>query len=164
MQAYNNLANGLKSQGWLDDAIEQYRLALRIAPNYAEGHYNLGLALSDSHKHDEAIACYREALRLRPEFVEAQFNLGCLFKSQGLLPEALANLEQVVAARPDFADAQAKLGLTLKALGRPEAAATLSRCDAQTDADRSATGIGRPAACPRQPDRRDRLLPGDRPA
>ncbi len=80
---YNNLANTLKTLGDADEAIRQYREALRIAPEYVEAYYNLAITFKEQGQVDEAIAAYREALRIRPNFVEARFNLGNLFKTPG---------------------------------------------------------------------------------
>ena len=44
-----------------------YREAIRLKPDYAEAHNNLGIALMAQGKHDEAIVAYREAIRLKPD-------------------------------------------------------------------------------------------------
>ena len=43
------------------------REAIRLKPDYAEAHNNLGIALTDQGKLDEAVAEYREAIRLKPD-------------------------------------------------------------------------------------------------
>ena len=50
----------------LDDAIAAYREAIRLKPDYAEAHYNLGCVLYDQEKFDEAEAEFAEARRLKP--------------------------------------------------------------------------------------------------
>ena len=55
--------------------MEQYQQALKCRPNYAEAHYNLGLALASRGQLDEAIEHYQQALRLRPNFAKARNNL-----------------------------------------------------------------------------------------
>jgi tetratricopeptide (TPR) repeat protein len=54
------------------EAIENLEQALRINPNLAEAHYNLGGALQRAGRLAEAIQHYEEALRLKPDFVQAQ--------------------------------------------------------------------------------------------
>ena len=68
--------NALFGQGKLDEAIAEYRAAIRIKPDFAEAHYNLGVVLANQGKLDEAIAEYREAIRIKPDFAEAHYNLG----------------------------------------------------------------------------------------
>jgi tetratricopeptide (TPR) repeat protein len=51
----------------LPEAIAEYHAAIRLDPNYAEAHMNLGNALASSPGHlPEAITEYREALRIAP--------------------------------------------------------------------------------------------------
>jgi superkiller protein 3 len=44
--AHNNLGSALADQGKLPEAIEHYRQALQIKPDYAGAHNNWGLALA----------------------------------------------------------------------------------------------------------------------
>jgi tetratricopeptide (TPR) repeat protein len=53
--------------GRIPEAIEQFHEALRVNPNNAEAHANLGLALLDSGKARESIPEFEAALRLKPE-------------------------------------------------------------------------------------------------
>ena len=64
--------------------------AIRIKPDYAEAHINLGIALQAQGKPEEAIAAYRAAIRLKPDFAEAHNNLGLALTDQGKLEEAIA--------------------------------------------------------------------------
>jgi len=55
--------------GRLPDAIAEYQAALRINPDYAEAHVNLGNALSQiPGRQSEAIAEYQVAVRIRPDY------------------------------------------------------------------------------------------------
>jgi len=65
----------LYDQGNIAAAIEEFRKAIRVYPEFAEAHCNLGLALKDQDKTDEAIREYREAIRLKPNLAEAHNNL-----------------------------------------------------------------------------------------
>jgi tetratricopeptide (TPR) repeat protein len=67
-----NLGAGLAAQGRLDEAIEQYRQALRLTPDDAAIHYNLGNALLRKGQRAEAVRAYEEALRLKPDFAAAR--------------------------------------------------------------------------------------------
>ena len=56
------------------EAVAQYQEALRLKPDYAEAHNNLGIALQDQGQLAEAVAQYQEALRLKPDYAEAHWN------------------------------------------------------------------------------------------
>ena len=47
-----------------DAVLAAFREAIRLRPDYAEAHNNLGLVLIQSGKDDEGIAALREAVRL----------------------------------------------------------------------------------------------------
>ena len=51
----------LQEQGKLDEAIEAYKKAISIKPDYAEAYNNMGIALKEQGKLDEAIEAYTKA-------------------------------------------------------------------------------------------------------
>ena len=53
------MGNALKDQGKLEEAIEAYKKALSLKPDYAEAYSNMGNALKDQGKLDEAIEAYK---------------------------------------------------------------------------------------------------------
>ena len=75
----------LKDQGKRDEAIESYQRALKIKPDHADAHYNMGNVLKDQGKRDEAIESYQRALRIKPDYAEAHNNMGNVLKDQGKL-------------------------------------------------------------------------------
>ena len=62
----------MEQTGRVQEAIQHYEQALRINPDYAVAHYNLGVALEQAGRMPEAIQHYEQALRIKPDFVEAQ--------------------------------------------------------------------------------------------
>ena len=52
-----------------------YREAIRLRPDYAEAHNNLGILLARQGRLEAAIGHFREAMRIRPDNPEAQRNL-----------------------------------------------------------------------------------------
>jgi hypothetical protein len=59
--AFDNYGNELYRQGKLEEAAAEYRTAIRLSPDRAEPHYDLGLALRKQGKSAEAIAEFRKA-------------------------------------------------------------------------------------------------------
>ena len=123
--AHVNLGNALlEIPGRMPDAIAEYQNAVRIYPNYAEAHNNLGAILLQSGRTTEAVAEYRAAVSLDPDYPDAHSNLGsALSRIPGSLPEATAELETAVRLDPENARRRAALGsVLLQVPGRiPEA-------------------------------------------
>jgi tetratricopeptide (TPR) repeat protein len=74
--AHNNLGNTLNTQGRLDEAAAEYRIALGLKPTDASTLSNLGTVYARLHRLDDAIAEYRAALALAPDNPKYWFNLG----------------------------------------------------------------------------------------
>jgi cytochrome c-type biogenesis protein CcmH/NrfG len=55
---------------------------LRLKPDDAEAHYNLGLALAQTGKIAEAIGHWEQALRIKPDLTEARNALARLQAGQ----------------------------------------------------------------------------------
>jgi tetratricopeptide (TPR) repeat protein len=92
--AHYNLGLALYAKGRLDEAIAEYREAIRIKKDFAEAHCNLGVALTAKGRLDEAIAEYREALRIKKDYAEAHCNLGHALLRQGQFRQAVDELRR----------------------------------------------------------------------
>src|SRR5512135_619007 len=62
-------------QTYLVEAAACFQRALRLKPDHASAHYELGTVLAQQGKLDEAIANFQQALRLKPDHAEAHNNL-----------------------------------------------------------------------------------------
>jgi len=67
----------------LDDAIDEFQKALRLAPNFADIITQLGIALRDKGQHDEAIKQFNRAKETNPNFIPARLHLGITYYSRG---------------------------------------------------------------------------------
>jgi tetratricopeptide (TPR) repeat protein len=67
----------------LDEAVEEYRKALRLSPNFADIITHLGIALRDKGNYDEAIAQFNRAKESNPRYIPARLHLGITYYSQG---------------------------------------------------------------------------------
>jgi tetratricopeptide (TPR) repeat protein len=131
--AHANLAAALEQRGRGDEAIAEYRQALRGRPSSAAVLHNLGAALQASGRLDEAIGKYREAARAQPDYLNARHNLGGALVQKGAFAEALPYLREAVRVRPDDATDRNNLGGALLALGRLDEAIRELRRAAEID-------------------------------
>ena len=60
------LGVALYNKGLIDEAIAEYREALRINPGDAEAHYNLGYSLYNKGLIDEAIVAFENFIKYAP--------------------------------------------------------------------------------------------------
>src|SRR5256886_2778512 len=71
-----SLGLALARQRKLTEAIEHFKTALRIKPDYADAHINWGLALAQQGKLAEAIDHYQQTLHFNPDSADAHIKLG----------------------------------------------------------------------------------------
>lgn len=110
-----NLGMELADLGQTYEAIDLYRETLRLKPDYAEVHANLGMALSALPGGlNEAIEELEKAVQIKPELLVAQNNLGnFLTQVPGRRQEAIAYFEEVLRHDPAHAGARFNLGRVL---------------------------------------------------
>jgi tetratricopeptide (TPR) repeat protein len=116
--AYNNLGFYLSGQGRAAEAMENYRLSLKINPAYEDALNNLGYALAGQKKYADAIPLYLAALRIKPNHAEVHNNLGNALSETGKIDEAIQHYLIVLQQKPDHADAHNNLGIALAMKGK----------------------------------------------
>ena len=126
-RAHNNLANVLREQKRLEEAITQYQQALAIKPDYAFAQSNLGNALLKQGKVAEAMRYFREAIHNDPKLAAAYLNLGHVLELQGKPVEAIAYYREALRIQPDYRDASYNLGVALGEQGKAAEAAAQYR-------------------------------------
>jgi tetratricopeptide (TPR) repeat protein len=112
----------LSVNGRTPEAIQAFENALRIEPDYAEGHRNLGHTLWQAGQGPEAIQEYEYALRINPDYAEAHNSLGIALAHTGKIEEAIAHFEQALRIKPDLAETHSNLGIALAETGKIEQA------------------------------------------
>jgi protein O-GlcNAc transferase len=109
----NNLGSMLREHGQLAQAIQRYRSAVTLGPDYPEAHNNLGKALREAHEPDAAAHSCARAIELRPAYADAHYNLGNALLDLGRLDEAAASYGKALALKPDDALAYSNLAVVL---------------------------------------------------
>jgi Flp pilus assembly protein TadD len=115
----NALGASYLEAGRLDASLKQLEEAVRLAPDQAEAHNNLGEARRRvGGDLAGAIAEFREAARLAPKNDVVQFNLANTLGDHGDLEEAIVHFRLGLALNPGVADAHNNLGVALASLGQ----------------------------------------------
>ena len=89
-------------------AIDNYKQALKINPNYAEAFFNMGVALKDKGDLEAAIDSYKQAIKIKPDYTDAFFNMGVTLEDKGDLKAAIDNYKQALKINPDYQLAMAQ--------------------------------------------------------
>jgi tetratricopeptide (TPR) repeat protein len=127
--ATNNLAETLFQSGRFDEAISECQKALKIKPDFAAAHNNLGAALVKTQRDgdgarrqtgavDEATVHYRKAVQIKPDFAQAWSNLGTALLLKKQADQAIENYQKALEIDPNFAEARYSLGNAFLAEGK----------------------------------------------
>ncbi|XP_076171153.1 O-linked N-acetylglucosamine (GlcNAc) transferase sxc isoform X1 [Ptiloglossa arizonensis] len=116
-EAYSNLGNVFKERGQLQEALENYRHAVRLKPDFIDGYINLAAALVAAGDMEQAVQAYVTALQYNPDLYCVRSDLGNLLKALARLDEAKACYLKAIETRPDFAVAWSNLGCVFNAQG-----------------------------------------------
>jgi len=116
-EAYSNLGNVFKEKGQLQEALDNYRHAVRLKPDFIDGYINLAAALVAAGDMEGAVQAYVNSLQYNPDLYCVRSDLGNLLKALGRLDEAKACYLKAIETRPDFAVAWSNLGCVFNAQG-----------------------------------------------
>lgn len=92
------------------EAIDAYKLAIRLDANYSLAYGGLGDAYFNSGNSEPALAAYKEQVRLAPNDAMAQYDLGYFYNAMGRHGEAFAPLVKATGLDPNFAEAYYGIG------------------------------------------------------
>jgi Flp pilus assembly protein TadD len=120
--AHYSRGNAFIDKGRTSEAIEEYRQALRIDPDYVEAHNNLGNALLLTGQTSQAIDHYKQALRIDHNNAQAHSNLGNALVQMQRAAEAIEHFQKALHMTPNSASAHNNLGAALAEVGRTDEA------------------------------------------
>jgi tetratricopeptide (TPR) repeat protein len=110
-QECNRLGMACIQAEQLTEAILCFENAIRLDPENADAHFNLGNTFAQRGKLRDAVICYQEAIAIDPNFAQVYFNLGVLLLPiDKQLEDAIDMLRAAVDLKPDWAEAHQKLG------------------------------------------------------
>ena len=97
---HNNYGQVMKSQGRLDEAIDNFRRALAIRPGWVEVHDKLACALQDKGQDAEAAAEFEVVLQIKPDKTDTRNSYGVALVKIKQYDKAIEQFTRVLAADP----------------------------------------------------------------
>ena len=101
---YNIIGSSNAGLMQFDAAINSYKQALKIKPDYAEVYYNMGISLRDKGDPEAAIDSYKQALKIKPDYAEAYYNMGISLNDKGDTESAINSYNQALKIKPNYAE------------------------------------------------------------
>jgi len=92
------------------ESEHEFRRALALNPNYADGHRALSVFLDVTGRHEEAIDEAKRARRLDPLSLRAALNLGLAYQGAGQYDLAIEEFRRSIQKDPNLADPHVDLG------------------------------------------------------
>lgn len=102
-------------------AVPLYQKSVRLRPESAEAHSNLGTALRLLRRFPDARRHLEKAVALNPNLMPPHFGLGLLHLDQGQAREAIEHFRSAVSLQPQFAEGHHRLGVALVRTGQQQA-------------------------------------------
>lgn len=108
-----NYAAFLAGRGYLEEAYQQYRLALGLDSASDIAHMGMGLVLEGQGNYEKAMAEYQKAIELSPRSARAYSNLASVLVNKKNYQWATHAAQKAVELDPESADAHNTLGYVL---------------------------------------------------
>jgi protein O-GlcNAc transferase len=107
----------------LPEAESAYRTALKLNPEFAEAHNNLGNVLKDQGRLKEALSEYRKANKIYADHPILLNNIGNTLLGLGDIKQAVQYLNKAIELADDYVDPLNNLANAYRSLGKFEEAA-----------------------------------------
>jgi tetratricopeptide (TPR) repeat protein len=111
---YNALGLYYMKRNNIGRALQYFRQAVQLDPQFVEARMNLGNTVLGFRKYDEAEEHYREVLKIQPKNYEAQIGLGVALRGQKKIDEAEAAYKSAMELDNQRGDAYYNLGVLWK--------------------------------------------------
>lgn len=113
----NSYASFLAGSKKLKEAEAALLEALRLVPDSAMLHLNLGNLQDQAGRKDEALKSYLKALELDPKSLNTHYNLGLLYVELGRNPEARQAFEAALKLAPEDIETKKQLRQVIRNMG-----------------------------------------------
>jgi tetratricopeptide (TPR) repeat protein len=95
--------------GKQQEAVESFKEAVKIKPDYWEAYYNMGVAYGKLEDYPRAVEAFKRTLELKPDDAQARYNLGLAYYFMDDAKALAAEVQALQKTRPELAKELAKL-------------------------------------------------------
>ena len=121
--AHHNLGTQLEKEGRLQEATDEFKLALLAKPDYAPSFNNWGIVLDKQGRLEEAMQRFKQAIDRNSGYADPHYNLGASLEKMGRYDEARQEYQTAIRLKPAYADAHYNLGVAWGRQGNLDEAA-----------------------------------------
>lgn len=114
--------NETEKQKLLDTALDKFRKALELKPDYSPAQFQISVVYDLQGKTDEAIAELENLKQTAPNDPRLAFQLGALYWEKEEYSKAQTELERAIELSPNYSNARYFLGLVYDKQGRKDEA------------------------------------------
>jgi tetratricopeptide (TPR) repeat protein len=95
------------------NAIEYFKKAIELKPDYADAYFNMGVAYYDwDGQYEKSIECYKKAVVLNHNYADAYCNMGIAYTDwKGQYEKAIECYQKAIVLNPNYADAYCNMGI-----------------------------------------------------
>ena len=116
-RAHELRGEALEAAGKTDEAIEEYRQALKLKPELQTVHFSIGNLYWRGGRMEEALVELQEELKVNPADPNSHYELGDILLSQNKLQDAEKHFLQALKFDPDLTEAHLAMERTASARG-----------------------------------------------
>ena len=109
----NKLGLVFLKRGFVEEAVEFFKLAIETDPDFSEAYNNLGLAYLELSQPDQAEESFRKGLEKAKTYADLHLNLGRVYLEKEAFPEAINALERALELNANYFEANYYMGITL---------------------------------------------------
>lgn len=107
--AYLGLGDSYKRSGLLEEAVNEYKAAIKLNSGAVDAYNNLGIIFGDTGRYEEAIDSFKGAIKVDPGYLQAYNNLAVTYTRINKWSEARKKWEEALRVDSDFEAAKANL-------------------------------------------------------
>ncbi len=109
-RAHNNMGIVYRKEKNYEKAIEEFTIAIKIAPDFYATYNNLGYLYKKIGKQPEALEMFKIATEKNPNGAQAFYNLGNAYRDIWHVQMALSSYEKSLELNPNYAKSHRALG------------------------------------------------------